>query len=203
MLLHSLCRWEMVGAKIGVSQFMRREDLRDSFIYSLSEATQTGSLSHSSLVVAMKLLLLLSANSMKILLSCSTNLFSRITYFREANTDKRHQQQVHCWPIQFPIQFIWVGKYEAYLWPMCDTLVIFASVTATFRLAISMLFVGLNCKWSQVISGWTRLNCLIPKQGSLRVCGERRINSPSGETYSSSTPFNRVLISVDQWSWWG
>lgn len=41
MLLRSLCRGEMVAAKIGVSQFVRWEGLRDSFIYSLSEATQT------------------------------------------------------------------------------------------------------------------------------------------------------------------
>lgn len=80
----------MVAAKIGVSQFVRREGLRDSFIYSLSEVTQTGSQSHSSLVVAMKLLLLLSANSVNILLSWSTNLFSHIKYFRETHIDKGH-----------------------------------------------------------------------------------------------------------------
>lgn len=51
MLLHCILYvGEMVAAKIGVSQFVRREGLRDSFIYSLSEVTQTGSQSHGSLV---------------------------------------------------------------------------------------------------------------------------------------------------------
>lgn len=51
---------------------------------------------------------------------------------------------------------------------MCDTLVIFASVTATFRWAISMLFVGLNRKWSQIIRWMNQVELSDPQARLLR-----------------------------------
>lgn len=51
---------------------------------------------------------------------------------------------------------------------MCDTLVIFASVMATFRWAVSMLFVGLNCKRSQIIRWMNQVELSDPQARLLR-----------------------------------
>lgn len=37
----------------------------------------------------------------------------------------------------FPVRFILVRKCEAYMFPVCDALIVFASVTQTFKGAIS------------------------------------------------------------------
>lgn len=43
----------------------------------------------------------------------------------------------------FPAQFILVRKCETYTFPVCDALIVFASVTATFKWAISISCIGL------------------------------------------------------------